>query len=72
MSDAKVWTIDEVKMYLPNVRVRNLGAIHDGKVRGRMNEVATVYWDDRGYKLSSCWAWETIVHCLNEGRPLQL
>lgn len=63
------WTAERVRRELPPVQVKST-ASHGAPRRGGGGgacEFATVYWDGGR---SAQWAWETIAHCLNEGRPL--
>lgn len=68
--ESKAWTVESVKAELPNVKVRLMnGEIVTGYVRGRKLKFAQVWTkgdDHDGWIFS----WETIVHYLNEDRPL--
>jgi hypothetical protein len=73
------WSVADVKSELPMVRVRvGKRNIIDAKVSGRLNEFASVSWANpspvKGSDLFPTFhfAWETIAHSLNTGRPLEL
>lgn len=67
-----MWTIESVKSELPNVKVKPVsGPNKIGVVRGRKNKFATVLVADgpfSGFEV----AWDTIVNCLNNDRPIRL
>lgn len=73
------WTVAQVKADLPGVRVRvGKGNIVDARVTGRLNRFATVSvtnnYPRSGVPLFADWqfAWESIVHSLNNGNPLEI
>jgi hypothetical protein len=75
-----VWTVAMVKEKLPDVRVKVGKKIVVGRVTGRLNAFATVTIQlEAGERLhrgnrpwaDAAFAWETLVDCLNDGRPLQ-
>ena len=64
------WTIDKVKAELPPVRVRiKPRQIVWCRISGRLNQYASV-----SYELWPVWyfAWSTIVHALNNDKPLNV
>jgi hypothetical protein len=72
MNGTKVWTVEMVKEELPDVKVKHpfSNTIVTGAVRGRKNQFATVYYGDGAQACSNEYAWETIVHALNNDTPL--
>jgi S-adenosylhomocysteine hydrolase len=63
------WTVKAVKDELPDVTVKDGGDIHEAVVRGRRNKFAGVSWGDNKQYTTEV-AWETVVHCLNFGKPI--
>lgn len=71
------WDVEKVKAELPNVKVKIGNQIHTGRVSGRLNKFATVSVTNLGtlHAKSRVFAdfqvaWPTIVHALNNDRPL--
>jgi len=71
-------TVLSVKRDLPDVPVQIGKRIVQAKLSGRLNDHAsvTVFNDGtlrRGAPIWMAWhyAWQTIVNCLNDGRPLK-
>lgn len=65
------WTIATVKEELPNVTVKDGETVYEAWVRGRRNKFAGVSWGDKKQYTVEV-AWETIVHCLNFGKPINV
>lgn len=64
------WTVGKVKEELPHVKVSYNGAIHKGVVLGRKLPFAHVTIRQGNSHSSAEFAWETVVHCLNEDKAL--
>jgi hypothetical protein len=64
-----MWTVERVKAELPAVPVRDeeTGAVEPWALRGRKLPLATLTAPD-GRRCEVAWA--TVVHCLNENRPV--
>ena len=63
------WTIDQVRAELPDVDVEWRGTVYVGRVRGRLNQVATVYLE-RFPEVSTEYSWATVTRALNQGLAL--
>lgn len=72
MANEKSWTVESVKEQLPDVKVKCGKLTLIGHVRGRKNRFATVWYEHPNYKKQYEFevAWETIVYCLNNDKPI--
>lgn len=71
MSD-QAWTVARVRAELPGVDVLTEGGKRvAGRVCGRENDFPTVWVGSGENARSAEFAWSTIAHCLNTGRPLR-
>lgn len=70
METATVWTVESVKAECPRVRVLVGNRESWGYVKGRTLPFARIACDE--FPASVECAWETVVHCLNNGRPVRL
>ena len=59
-------SIYTVKRDLPDVKIKIDGKVVTGKVRGRMEDFATVWSGNANYE----YAWQTIANALNNDKPL--
>lgn len=67
------WTIKEVRDELPAVKVLFRGTVYKAKLSGRMLTFAYVHpYDENNNWVTGAMevSWETIVHCLNNDRPI--
>lgn len=65
-----VWTVQRVKDELPIVQVKVDGRVYEMGVYGRQLRFPSVRPFEYGSAVSYEFAWETIVHSLNTGKPL--
>ena len=69
---SNAWTVERVKEELPEVKVLiGKKTVVDGAVRGRKMPFAGVMFSNNGVFVTAEYAWQTIVDCLNDGRPLR-
>ena len=66
-SPAGPHTAETVRRDLPDVTVLHKGKTYPGRIAGRRLDFAVVTWDD-GRREE--WAWSSIAHALNAGKPL--
>jgi hypothetical protein len=69
---ARVWTVADVRAEMPDVVCLVDDKILPGVLSGRMNRFASVRPIDGRHWCAFEFAWETVVHCLNNGRPLRI
>ncbi len=62
------WTGADVREYLPDVLLVHNARVVNARVCGRLNQFATVFI--HGYHYSWQFAWDTIAHSINTGKPL--
>ena len=64
-------TIESVKANLPDVNVEWRGHVYVGCVRGRLNQIATVYLEQCP-EVQAEYSWPSIVRAVNQGMCLSL
>jgi len=69
---APTWTAERVRKELPAVNVLIDGHIYEMGVYGRLCEFAGVRPFEYGSAVCYTFAWETIAHSLNTGKPLRV
>lgn len=65
-----MWTTQLVKQHLPTINVKVGHNTISGKVTGRDLAFAVVVFSSHGRTYQVEAAWDTVVRCLNKGRPL--
>ena len=66
-SSAGPYTAETVRRDLPDVTVAHKGKVYPGRIAGVCLDFAIVTWGD-GRREE--WAWSSIAHALNAGKPL--
>jgi hypothetical protein len=63
-------TKNEIKEYLPDVKVKINGKVLNGKTGGRHNQFCTVYVNELGIKIE--YSWNAIAYALNNQTYLKV